>query len=106
MNHDLPVTCAWTGCGVLRRQVNNWFVVLVDLYGVHLYEWEKCPKEVMKEGKHFCGLPHALLYVSNVLTQDLAKKGRESTLELKPPLARDEVEKQDFGTREREEEKP
>lgn len=89
MNLDSPITCEWMGCGVLRRTVNNWYVVWIDLNGAHIYEWEKCPAEAMKKGKHFCGLPHALLYVSNTLTQDLAKAGRESTLKLKPPLTRE-----------------
>ena len=81
--------CDWQACEAVKRDVNKWWVVLHDLYGVHVYEWEKCPAEAMKKGKHFCGIAHAIGYISKEMTPDETKADRESTLVLAPPLARD-----------------
>jgi hypothetical protein len=81
--------CDWLGCGAQRREVNRWYVVVPDSFGVHIYEWHKAPKRAMEDGKHFCGLGHAFQYASKVLTPDETKADRESTLELKPPLTRE-----------------
>jgi hypothetical protein len=43
----------------------------------------------MKNGKPYCGLSHAFLAASNILTPDTTIANRESTLELKPPLNRE-----------------
>lgn len=89
MSLDRPMECALVGCGALRRTVNHWYVVVDDLFGAYIYRWETCPEEAMKNGRHFCGIQHALLHASNVLTPDKTDPNRESTLELKPPLTRD-----------------
>jgi len=73
----------------MRRQVNNWFVVLKDDNGVHIYHWDQCPARAMKEGIHLCGLGHMTQTVSNLMTPDTTVANRESTLELKPPLNRE-----------------
>ncbi len=73
----------------MRRQVNNWFVVLKDDNGVHIYHWDQCPARAMKEGVHLCGIDHTIRTASNLLTPDTTKSDRESTLELKPPLTRE-----------------
>jgi hypothetical protein len=59
-----------------------------------------CSDEDMKIGKHFCGLQHAFLYASNVLTPDQTKVNRESTLELKPPLTREGTKPEAEGPQE------
>jgi len=89
MGLESPYSCEFRGCGVLRREVNNWFVVLRDESGVHIYHWDKCPVRAMKEGVHLCGIDHALRTASNLLTPDTTVTNRESTLELKPPLTRE-----------------
>lgn len=86
-----PAKCDWVGCGAERRDVNRWYVVLPDAVGVHVYEWHKAPEQAMKIAKHFCGLGHALQFVSKVLTPDETAPDRESTLDLKPPLTREGV---------------
>ena len=73
----------------MRRDVNNWFVVFKDDNGVHIYHWDQCPARAMKEGVHLCGIDHTIRTASNLLTPDTTKSGRESTLELKPPLTRE-----------------
>ena len=79
-----PMECDHVGCTALRRTVNHWYVVTEDMYGAHIYRWAMCPEDAMKNGKHFCGLNHAFIYTSNVLTPDTTDTARESTLELKP----------------------
>jgi hypothetical protein len=91
------IECDFVGCTAIRRTVNFWYVVTEDLLGAHIYKWEACPLEAMKAGKHFCGLDHALRYVSKVLTPDTTRVSRESTLDLKPlplegPAARHDSE--------------
>jgi hypothetical protein len=95
-----PAECDWTGCGAQRREVNRWYVVTDDSHGVHIWKWEMCSDEDMKIGKHFCGLQHAFLYASNVLTPDQTKVNRESTLELKPPLTREGTKPEAEGPQE------
>ena len=77
------------GCKAIKRDVNNWYVVSKTSNGVHIYEWDKAPVEAMREGKHFCGVAHALNHMSHSIGPDETDRERESTLELKPPLARD-----------------
>ena len=89
MSLDSPASCDYQGCKAVRQTVNHWFVGTEDLYGVHIYRWETCPEEAMKNGKHFCGIEHALRNASSVLTPDTTDRQRESTLELKPPLTRE-----------------
>ena len=76
--------CDWVGCGAQRREVNRWYVVTCDSFGVHIWKWETCSDEDMKIGKHFCGLAHAFQYASKALTPDTTDPNRETTLELKP----------------------
>jgi hypothetical protein len=82
-------TCDFPGCTAQRREVNNWYVITEDQYGVRIYHWDKCPTQHMEEGKHFCGLDHAFRYASNVMTPNHTDANRESTLELNPPLNRE-----------------
>lgn len=91
MDPNKPIECELTGCGVLRRTVNNWYIVEKTESGAHIHQWGKCPKEAMETGKHFCGLNHAFLHASKLLTQDTTVADRESTLELKPPLTREGI---------------
>ena len=81
--------CDAVGCTAMRREVNNWLVVLYEENGVHIYHWDKAPKKAMESGYRFCGLDHALRYASNALTPNTTDPARESTLELRPPLGRD-----------------
>ncbi len=83
------IECDHPNCGLKRKEVNHWFAVLADDSGVKIFEWSKAPQNAVKRGKHFCGVAHALLYVSSLLTPDKTDLRRESTLELKPPLKRD-----------------
>ena len=64
--------CDHIGCTAVRREVNNWLaVLLVDGYEVCIYEWDRAVhKKVLKKCKHFCGVAHALHFVS----QSLEKK--------------------------------
>lgn len=87
--------CDFVGCTAIRRTVNFWYVVTEDLLGAYIYKWETCPSEAMKTGKHFCGLDHALRYMSKVLTPDITKASRESTLDLKPLPLEGPAAKQD-----------
>jgi hypothetical protein len=89
MGLDTSPTCDYPGCGAVRRDVNQWYVVLPDSSGVHIYHWDQCPPKAMKDGKHFCGIAHTIQTVSNLLTPDTTIANRESTLELKPPLNRE-----------------
>jgi len=89
MGIESSISCDYRGCGAQRREVNNWYVVSQDTSGVHIFHWDECPQKAMKDGKHFCGISHTMQSVSNFLTPNNTKSNRESTLELKPPLARD-----------------
>ena len=89
MGLDTSPTCDFSGCNAVRREVNQWFVVLSDSSGVHIFHWDQCPPKAMKEGKHFCGIAHTIQTVSNLMTPDTTVANRESTLELKPPLTRE-----------------
>jgi hypothetical protein len=95
-----PAECDHLGCGAQRREVNRWYVVTFDIFGAHIWKWETCSDEDMKIGKHFCGLAHAFQYASKVLTPDETKVGRESTLELKPPLTREGTTPEEVITQE------
>ncbi len=86
---DSTVTCDFSGCGAQRREVNNWFIVVQDSLGVHIFHWDECPQKYMKDGKHLCGISHTIQTVSNLLTPDTTVANRESTLALKPPLTRE-----------------
>ena len=79
-----PPSCDFPGCTAVRREVNFWYVVTSDEAGAHIYKWETCPAEAMKDGKHYCGLGHALQAASKHLTPDETRADRESTLDLKP----------------------
>ncbi len=100
-----PPECDFPGCGALRRMVNHWYVVLDDVFGVHVYKWDKCPEDAMKNGKHLCGLAHMTQYVSKVMTPDGTDPNRETTLELKPPLTREGTKPEAEGQTEQETEK-
>ena len=95
-----PPECDWPGCGAQRRDVNRWYVVTADLYGAHIYKWESCPEDAMKNGKHCCGLGHAFQFASKVLTPDETNPDRESTLELRPPLTREGTKPEEVTTQE------
>jgi hypothetical protein len=89
MGIDSTASCDFPHCEAQRKQVNNWYVVLKDSSGVHVYHWDECPPRAMKEGQHFCGIAHTIQTVSNMITPDTTNANRESTLELKPPLTRE-----------------
>jgi hypothetical protein len=89
MGLESTATCDFPQCQAQRREVNNWYVVAEDRYGVRIYHWDKCPTQYMKGGKHFCGLDHAFRHASSVMTPDHTDANRESTYELKPPLTRE-----------------
>ena len=72
--------------------VNHWYVITEDLYGAHIFKWRTCPEDAMKNGKHFCGYDHAGKHLSKIFSPDLADPNRESTLELKPPITRENSE--------------
>ena len=88
-----PIVCDHHGCGVTRTATNRWFVVDIDPGRVlHAYWWEYAEENnKIRGGKHFCGSSHATHYISSVLTfnNSIPQESRESTLVLKPPLARD-----------------
>lgn len=89
MGYESPIECAYVGCHALRRTVNHWYVVEETPSGAHIHRWADCSEKSMKNGKPYCGLSHAFLAASNILTPDTTVANRESTLELKPPLNRE-----------------
>jgi len=89
MGYESPIECAYVGCNALRRSVNHWYVVEETPSGSHIHRWSDCSEKSMKNGKPYCGLSHAFLAASNILTPDTTIANRESTLELKPPLNRE-----------------
>jgi len=95
MGLDTSPTCDYPGCNAVRREVNQWYVVLSDSSGVHIFHWDQCPQKAIKDGKHFCGIAHTIQTVSNLMTPDTTVANRESTLELKPPLTREGTVPQD-----------
>jgi hypothetical protein len=88
-----PIICDFVGCGLTRTENNKWFVVEVQPgRAVHAYWWETAEEQdKIRSGLHFCGVAHAVNYVSSVLTfeNSIPQEPKESTLVLKPPLARD-----------------
>lgn len=85
---DAPYRCDSPGCGATRKDVNHWFAVFSSS-PIQIYEWEKCPLETLNIAKHFCGVDCLMRFVSSLVSRDNTDANRESTLELKPPLARD-----------------
>jgi hypothetical protein len=88
---NIPIECSKPGCTVIRRTVNNWFVVEKTKSGAHIHRWHDCPDKAMMNGKHVCGLEHAFYCASNMMTPDTTDANRESTLVLAPPLTREGV---------------
>lgn len=81
--------CDWVGCSSRRAEGRSWYVVHKDKQGtIKIYEFNRCPPRIVDAGKHFCGIAHMTLYVSNLVTPDNTKPDRESTLRLQPPLTR------------------
>jgi hypothetical protein len=79
--------CDHLGCGAVRRDVNNWYVTMEDEVGVRVMHWDKCSPQMLKGGRHWCGLPHALIYISSVLGP--SELHSEQGIKLTPPLNRD-----------------
>jgi hypothetical protein len=86
---NIPIECSVTGCNVVRRSVNHWYVVVKTKRGVEIIRWDDCPSDLMKTGSRVCGLDHAFRTASKLLTPDNTDANRESTLVLAPPLTRD-----------------
>jgi hypothetical protein len=86
---NIPIECAKLGCNVIRKTVNNWFVVEQTGSGAHIHRWHDCPDVAMLNGKHVCGLEHAFYCASAMMTPDNTDANRESTMVLAPPLTRD-----------------
>ena len=80
-------TCDQVGCAAVRREVNNWLVVLTTEQGVNVLHWAACDKKMLAVGKHFCGVGHALVYASGVLQPGIPHP--ETAPKLCPPLNRD-----------------
>lgn len=83
-----PYRCDTPGCGATRKDVNHWFAVH-QTAPIEIYKWDECPPQVLSLAQHFCGVGCLMKHVSSLVSQDTATVNRESTLELKPPLARD-----------------
>lgn len=85
-----PYKCDASGCGATRKDVNHWFAVLSNA-PIQIYRWEDCPVSSLNSpyAKHFCGADCLMKYISSLVSGDSTDADRESTLELKPPLARD-----------------
>lgn len=83
------IVCDLPNCSAIHREANNWYVALADDTEVRIIHWDKASQKSIRAGKHFCGVGHALEYASCVLTPDKTDPNRESSLKLRPPLARD-----------------
>lgn len=64
--------CDRIDCKATKREINHWIAVLVENLPagreVLIYDWDVAVlRNVLSQCKHFCGINHALLFVSEVM---------------------------------------